>query len=245
MCGPQVAAAAAAAGLSALGSYQDSREQHRNQTNMINARNAATQAELTRQTGSGNNTNKMTGQPGAPSYQQRAADEFNLSLDAFRPQAQADALVSGQTGAANAFLANAPTREMVGSITSASAPRVVAAHEGNRVADAFGRLDQQNRALGDLTGWTQRAFDNNINLGRRGGNIDTISDFARNSARVNQVEQEADQNNAFRPPSGIGSIFRTLGQVGANYAGRGNFGGTPGMPAPGATLPQIRMGGLY
>lgn len=226
MCDPVTIGAAA---VGAAGSMISASEANSNQSRMINARNAATQAELQRQR----------------EFQAKSSGEFNKSLEAFNPQAQADQLAQAQTSAATALTNNAPTAANVGSITTASAPRVVAEGEASKIADVFAKTAQSSQARGKLAGWDQRAFNNNVGLNDRGRNLDMTSDFAKTSSAVSGIEQKAAYNNAYKPPSGIGDLLQFAGQVGGYKAGQGwspFAGGTPKAPA---VMPSFNARGLY
>lgn len=204
MCDPltigSLAVSAAGAGLTAY-------EQNKTTGNMIAARNAATRSELERNHG----------------YQKEARSQFDRTADQFTPENQAQALASEKSSVADAFRSNAPTSAEAGSISTAGAPRVVADSANKSVADAFGRADKMNNALGNVAGWDQRFFKNNINLNDSARNLDLTSDFARTSAAVNGLEQTAAYNNAYKPPSGIGDILQFAGNVGAFKAGGGKL----------------------
>jgi hypothetical protein len=100
-------------------------------------------------------------------------------------------------------------------------PAVVKNRENQTVASAFDAGAGRDAALGKLTGWDQRAFDNNIKLNASGRDLDLNTDFARTSAGVGALEQDANYRNAFRPNSGIGDILQFAGNVGAFQAGKG------------------------
>ncbi len=221
-------ATAAAAGGSAINSY----ESNQNQKRMIDARNASTMAELERQRGMQAQANKV----------------FDDSLNKFTPDQQAQALTDAQTTSTDALRGAAPTAESVGSISSAAAPTVVKTAEDKKLADAFGRIDNRNSALGKLTGWDQRAFGNNLNLNQSGRDLNLISDFAKTSAAVNGIEQAAASKNAFRPNSGLGDLLSFGGQMigyqGAKAGGVGNlFKSTPA--ATSSAFNPAQYGALY
>lgn len=204
MCDPMTAAALAA---SAGGAVIAGNERADSLNAQVNARNAATQAELAR----------------SKVYGQESRGIFDKSVGNFTPEAQGAALSTGQQDAGKAFSANLPTN--VGHITTANAPRVVGEAENTKVADTFTRLGSSAEKHGNLAGYDQQMFGNKVALADSGRHIDTIGDFAKTSAGVNQVEQRAAFNNATKPSSGIGELLQLGGQLGAYYGGRG--GGLP------------------
>lgn len=206
MCDPMTAAAV---GASAVGSMISGQERADSLNSQVTARNQATQAELARSKAFGDESRGI----------------FDTSVNQFTPQAQGQALATGQGDAGKAFQANMPSQASVGSITTAGAPRVVGQSEGNKVADTFTRLGQSAQQHGNLAGYDQQMFGNKVALNDSGRRIDTIGDFAKTSAGVNQVEQRAAYNNAAKPSSGIGELLQLGGQLGSYYAGRG--GGLP------------------
>lgn len=217
-------ALAASAGGAVLNGY----ESNQTQNSMISARNAATQAELARQR----------------QYQNQAQQVFDQSLTNFKPEQQAADLTAQQGAATTAFTNNTPTAEQVGTISSASAPRVVQEAGAKKVGDVFARAGRYNDALGNLTGWDQRAFGNNIKLNNSGRDLGTISDFSRTSAAVNGLEQNSAYQNAFRPNSGIGDILSFAGKVGAYGSGKGWFNPATGMKTA-VYSPGTSAGAIY
>lgn len=200
MCDPITLGAMA---LSAGGSLVNSSEQNATQGRMIAARNRATQEELARQR----------------AFQAQSGKTFNKQMVAFDPHKQESDLQAAQGAATDQFKANAPID--VGGISSGNGPQVVNSAADKSVADAFGRGTAQDAALGQLTGWNQRALNNNLGLNNTGRNLDLTSDFAKTSAAVNRLEQDADYRNAYQPNSGIGDIMKFAGSVGAYEGGQG------------------------
>lgn len=213
MCNPALAIPLA---LGAAGAGVNAYETNQTQRAMTDARNRATLAELDRQRG----------------YQQKSGQIFNDSLNNFTPEAQAKSLSDAQATTADAFTGNAPVS--VGSVGSGNGPQIVKTAEDKAVADAFSRGSAKDAALAKLTGWDQRAFGNNINLNNSGRNLDLNSDFAKTSAAVNGLEQNAAYKNAFRPNSGFGDLLGFAGSVAGYNAGQGGglFNGMFQKPIP-------------
>jgi hypothetical protein len=204
MCDPiSMGSLAVGAAGQALSGYENAQ----NQAAQINARNAATQAELARQ----------------KQYGEQSRASFDKSVGVYAPGAQDSNLAGSQASIGDALTRNAPTAESVGTITTAGAPRVVADSEGKKLADVFSYGAGKDTNLANLKGYDQANFNNNVALNSNARDIDTIGDFAKTSAGVNQIEQRAAQNNAARPLSPLGSLLSFAGAVGANQAGRGNL----------------------
>lgn len=204
MCDPVSAGMAA---VSAAGSGLNAWESNRSQKKQTAARNAATMAELERQKG----------------YQAKSSEVFDKSLGNFMPGAQETALTGAQGSVADAFRSNAP--QTFGNVSSGMGPPRVAASENKTVAGAFDRGATRDTQLGNLTGWDQRAFDNNIKLNASGRDLDLNTDFAKTSAGVGALEQDAAYKNAFKPNSGFGDLLQFAGNVGSFHAGKGgSFG---------------------
>lgn len=228
MClGPELALAL---GATVGGSVINGFESNRTQQDMIDARNAATRQELERQR----------------AFQQQSAADFRDTKNNFKPERQSQKLEEKRVETAQRYQDNAPAD--FGSIASGSGPQVVQTAEKKSVADAFGRANQQNAALGKLKSWDQRAFDNNLALNQGGRNLDITSDLARTSAAVNRVEQDAAYRNAYKPNSGIGDLLKFAGSVGTYNVGQGKpmFGdlfsfNKPGIPVP---TPRPPMAGF-
>lgn len=201
--------------LGAIGAGVNAYESNQTQHSMINARNAATMAELDRQRG----------------YQAKSQKLFDESLNNFTPETQAKSLTDAQGASTAGYQANAPIS--AGSVSTGSGPKVVKTAEDKAVADAFARGSAKDAALGKLQGWDQRAFNNNVNLNDSGRNLDLNTDFAKTSAAVGGLEQDAAYRNAYRPNSGIGDILGFAGSVGAYQGGKGGFGNLfkPSAPA--------------
>ncbi len=226
MCDPMTIGSLA---VGAAGSGVNAYETNRTQKAMTNARNAATAAELERQR----------------AFQATSGAEFDKAVGNFSADNQAQRLTNEQTRVGDAFQQNAPTAEMVGSIGTTGAPRVVQAEETRTLGDSFTKGAQRNQNAAKLAGWDQRAFGNKLDLNQSGRNIDLTSDFAKTSAAVGGLEQNAAYKNAFRPNSGIGDLLSFAGQVGGYQAGKGMklpIGG-PGNAMP-AYNPNV-TGGLY
>lgn len=213
MCNPLALGSAAVAGTGAL---INASETNATRQRMTGARNAATRAEMDRQR----------------VFQDKSGKMFDESLNNFSPEQQAAALIGDQATATSGYSANAPIA--VGSVSSGNGPAVVKTAEDKSIADAFARGSAKDAALGKLAGWDQRAFGNNIKLNTSGRELDLNTDFAKTSAGVNRLEQDAAYNNAFRPNSGIGDILGFAGSVGAHYGGKGgSFGSLFKAPAAG------------
>lgn len=202
MCDPiSLGSLAVGAAGQALSGYENSQ----NQADVINARNAATQAELAR----------------SKQYGAQSRQSFDNSVNIYSPGNQATNLAGAQSTIGDTLTGNAPTAANVGTITTSSAPRVVGDSENHRLADVFTRAASKDANLAGLKGYDQAMFNNNVGLNSNARDIDTIGDFAKTSAGVNQIEQRAAAQNAKKPASGLGSLLSFVGTVGANQAGRG------------------------
>lgn len=210
MCDPiSLGSLAVGAAGQAVSGYENSQSQ----AAQINARNAATQAELAR----------------SKQYGAQSRAGFDKSVDIYSPGNQATNLAGAQSTIGDTLTGNAPTAADVGTITTSTAPRVVGDSENHRLADVFTRSASKDANLAGLKGYDQAMFNNNVGLNSNARDIDTIGDFAKTSAGVNQIEQRAAVNNAKKPASGLGSLLSFVGTVGANQAGRGHlnlFGGS-------------------
>lgn len=220
MCDPVTLGSLA---VGAAGSIYKGQEAADTQNNMISARNAATQQELER----------------SRAFGAESRGEFGKSLNVFDPAGQGARLAGNQAGASSYFAGNAPTAAGVGTISTGNAPKVVADTEAKTIGDTFGKIGRSSAAHGNLAGYDQTMFDNNVDTNAQARRIDSIGDFAKVSAGVNKTEQEAAQRNAYRNPSPIGDILQTAGQVGAFYGGKGGLpfrfgGGYGGSPVAGA-----------
>jgi len=205
MCDPlTIAATAATVG----GSLITGRETANNNKRMVEARNAATQAELDRQ----------------HAYQDQAGGVFTDALTMFSPEAVASRLSAAKGGAGATISGNLPGS--YGSINTGVAPNAAVTGEARTIADLFGKAGERSTNMGNLIGYDQFGFDNKLNLTGTGRQLDTISDFSGNSARVGGLEQEVAPGNAYKAPSGFGELLTMVGQLGGNFAGKGGFGGT-------------------
>lgn len=219
-----IAALAASAAGTALTGY----EQNQTQNAMIGARNSATQAELLRQ----------------QDFQRQADATHQATMTKFKPEQQAKDLTTQQATATENYTANTPSAATTTTPTSAGAPRVVQDAAAKSAGDVFRRASNYNAALGNLTGYDQRFFNNNLNLNSSARKLATTSDFARTSAAVNGIEQNAAYRNAFRPNSGMGDLLQFGGNVGAYGAGKGWF--NPATKATTPTFnPYMSSGAIY
>lgn len=228
MCDPMTAAGIAA---SAGGALISGNEANANARRAQEARNAATQAELAR----------------SKVYGEKSRGEFDKSMGLYAPGAQEASRAAATDNIGSVLTGNAPTAEQVGTLTTASAPRVVAEAENATLGDVFTRAGQSNINLANLKGYDQNTFDTNLNVNQQGRNIDQYGDFARVSAGVNQGEQRAAANNAKKTSSGIGELLSFAGGLGANAGGRGNMtipGFSGSMAAPGFN-PMTSRGAIY
>lgn len=215
MCDPiSIGAAVASAAGSAITGYENSQSQKA----MVKARNAATEAELARQHG----------------FQDQAGGVFNDALSLFSPQAVSDRLAAAKSGAGSTIQGNIPGD--YGSINTRFAPNAAKAGEAKSIADLFGKSMDRSTNMGNLIGYDQFGFDNKLNLTGTGRQLDTISDFSGNSARVGGLEQEVNANNAYKPPSGLGDLLSIAGTLGGYYGGRGTT-----LPTKAAVSPAVKL----
>lgn len=214
--------------LAGAGGAINSYETNRTQAKQIEARNAETMRELERQR----------------QFQANSNATFDKTMGGFAPEAQAQSLADAQTTTAEGLRGNAPTKEMVGAISTSGAPRVVKTNEDRTIADAFGKIDASNLALGKLAGYDQLAFGNKLNLNQSGRDLDLTSDLAKTSAAVSGLEQDAAYKNAFRPNSGLGDILQFAGSVASNQAGRGGSLFKTAAPKANVFNP-MQIGALY
>lgn len=192
-------------GLGAAGQAISGSEAAANNKRMVEARNAATQAELDRQ----------------HAFQDQSTGVFNTALNTFSPDAQAASL-AGNQGVARAFLAsNGPTAANVGTIGIGPASAATGTNAARTIADAITKNTTNAENLGNLRGWDLTNQDNGITLAGSGRGIGTISDLAANSARVGQLEQTVNANNAYRPSSGLGDLLTFAGNYAAYKGGTG------------------------
>ena len=205
MCLDPVSAGLAlgSAALGAGGSYLNGQEQAKNTAAQINARNSATEAELARQ----------------KAYEATSQGAFNKTLGTFAPNAQATALANNQANARDAFAANAPGN--VGTIGTGFAPQGVGADANSMIARILSGGAARDAAQGNLTGYGDTMRNNAFALGSGGQALDTVSNFARQSANVGTKEAEAAYNNAARTPSGLGDLLSFGGTLLGSAAGRG------------------------
>lgn len=227
MCDPISIGSAAVSG---LGSLISGSEANANARAQQDARNAATMAELERQ----------------KRYGAQSRGEFDKSMALYAPGAQDASLAKSQGDVGTILTNNAPTADMVGSITTAGAPKVVGATEQSKLGDVFTRIAQSNKNLGALKGYDQNTLANKVALNNTGRNIDVYGDFSKTSAGVNRMEQNAAATNATKPSSGIGELLSFGGNLGSYYGGAGKiglpkFGGSTTLPSSALTA----TGALY
>jgi hypothetical protein len=236
MCDPLTAVAIGSAAASGAGSLISGNEANANAKAQQDARNAATLAEVQRQ--------KV--------YGDQSRGEFDKSQALFDPGTQAANLTKSQSDVGSLITGNAPTAASVGTITSATAPKVVGDTENSKLGDVFTRIGQNAINLGNLKGYDQNNQANNLALTQQGRNIDTIGDISKTSAGVNKLEQNAAFTNAYQPPSGIGQLLSFGGNVGSYYAGGGKVGlpkftGSTAAPGfnPATFNPTTSAGAIY
>lgn len=228
MCDPVSALAIGAQG---VGSLISGNEANANARSQQDARNAATQAELAR----------------SKVYGEKSRGEFDKSMDLYAPGAQEASRAAATSDIGDVLTGNAPTADMVGTLTTASAPRVVAEAEKATLGDVFTRNATNNSNMAALKGYDQNAFNTNLDVNQQGRGIDQVGDFARVSAGVNQGEQRAAVTNAKKSSSGIGELLSFAGSLGANAGGRGSInipGFSGSMAAPGFN-PMTSAGAVY
>lgn len=106
---------------------------------------------------------------------------------------------------------------------SGTAPDIVKTEIAGRMADAFKSATDKARTLGQLGGYGDQWFNNNIGLMDSSRKIDTTNSFARQEAALLPSYQSLAEYQAFKPSSGVGQIMYGLGQIGASAAGAGAF----------------------
>lgn len=198
MCSPAIAGMA----LGGVGQVVNGMEANANNRRIIEARNAATQAELKRQ----------------HEYQTQSGGIFDASLGNFAPAVQTQRLGDAQTADRGFLASNAPTADQVGNIGFGDAGAASKAAAAQSLAQIFAANAARSDALGKLSGWDTLGFENKVGLAGSGRSLGTISNLSSNSARVGDLEREVAAENAYRPPSGLGSI---IGFAGNMLAGRG------------------------
>ena len=213
MCEPATIIAIGSAVAGAAGKAISGSHDAKTQANMIEARNRATQEELGRQQG----------------FQDQSGASFDNAMNLFSPEAVTSRLGGAKAGAGGFLQSQAPTD--FGSIGTQFAPQGAQAAAASSIADAFNKGADRSANLGNLLGYDQFGFDNKMDLAGTGRELYTISNLAGNSARVSGLEQQVASNNAMRPPSTLGSLLSTAGQLGGYYAGKRGGISLPTAPA--------------
>lgn len=196
--------------LSLGGTVLGGMEQSKNTKRMVQARNDAAEAEMIRQR----------------AFQDEAGSTFADTLGTFQPQRQAEALEQSQQKRTQQ-IQDRPLSDAGSVPLAGSAPSVVRENLASTFGEANTRARNDATRLGRLSGYDDFLFGNNINLSRSGGRLGEISSFARGSAGLLPVEQQAAANNAYRAPSGFADLLQLAGTgVGlAGMTGWNPFGG--------------------
>lgn len=143
-------------------------------------------------------------------YQQQADQQFQSSLDRFRPENNAQQVqdaTNQRTQAIEGNISAADPSTQYQAVTSDS-PEVVKSALAKSLANAVSQSKQQAQRLAKLGATDAVTFDNALDLGNTGMKLDTISNFSSGSKKVNMAEQAA----AAQKRSGWGDALGILGQ---------------------------------
>ncbi len=223
MCDPLSAAGAV---LSLAGTMVDSRAQQANQRRAIEARNSATAAEMARQ----------------DALKSEAAGYFDRAM---KPMEQNVAEQQNRaTTKRSARAADAITESKTYAPPTGNAPSVVKTEFARRSNDATKKALADSGRRADLEGFGDVMLGDAINRGRTRSSLGVTSDFAGRSASLLPMEIAAAERNAYKAPSGIGSLLR-IGGMGAGLAGALGAGPSFGDLLGGGPPMQSLEGGFY
>ena len=123
-----------------------------------------------------------------------------------------------------------------------SAPRnvMIATEEAGQRAKATGDRDAANMAA--LKAWGDLAAGNRINLTQGARDLGFTQDQAAGQEALVPISQQAARNNAWRAPSGLGTLLQLGGSVASMGAGRGwldanSLPGAEGFYGPSGNVP--------
>lgn len=193
------------AGASAIGSMMQGREDAANQEAIIRAQNKVTKRELRRQN----------------RYNRNAADVFTNAVDIFSPERVENRMAKADRQTTGQVTDNLPTD--FGSIGTGLAPAALGADEAAFVGKAADENARHADTLGQLLSHDQYLFNNDRALAKTGHKLGRISDFARGSANVANIERAVAGGNVQPQQSIWGPILQAGGTIGSYLAGQGGI----------------------
>lgn len=240
MCDPVTASlivAAAGATASAGGNYMQAKANNSSLKNQYAARNAV----------------MLQGQQQQEANAAQGQQDLNKTVSGFSAPQQAADLGNIITNRTNTIAGN--MTPSTGDSNISTAPKVVQDDLASKMAKAAAFGTQQAGALAKVGATGDQMLNNSLNLNSGQQVLNTLTDFSKNQARVNQAQQEAAYNNARKPPSTLGQGLSTAGNLAMNYGvgsaaaggstllGDSIFGPESLTTGPGAVT--TGLGGLY
>lgn len=197
---------AASAALSAGGQMIASNEANRNAQAQANARMQALREHQAKQRAFAEDNYKI--------IDQRLGEDY-------AGDAQDQRLKEATDERTDSILSNVPEAATTDIAISGTAPDIVKSEIAGRMANAFKSATDRARTLGQLGGYGDQWFNNNVGILGDSRKIDTTNSFARQEAALLPSYQSLAEYQAYKPGSGLGQAMYGLGQIGASAAGAG------------------------
>lgn len=208
-----------------LGSAIQAREQAANQRRMQEAANDVIRRNRERQ----------------QAFAQQAQDRFAETQQEFTREQQEQRRGEAETERRETSQARVSDR-LAHEGVPLSAPRnvMIASEEAGQRAKATGDRDAANMAA--LKAWGDLAAGNRIGLAQGGRDLGFIQDRAAGQEALVPISQQAARTNAYRAPSGLGTLLQLGGSVASMGAGRGwldsnSLPGAEGFYGPNQNVP--------
>lgn len=220
MCDP-VSATLAAVSLG-TGAYQQ-RRAGRDAQRAAQAQAATSREELARQM----------------AFRDEASTRLAQTLGAVTPAGGADAQIRDALARREAAAAQSAPQTPSFAIAANGAPQIIRTAVNEGITRGVDDAAQKRATMAQLLAYGDRAFDTNLQIGRSGQELDQLSNMARVSNSVNDLERNAAGFNAQKGPSTLADALGGAAQIGLMMSLGGKLGGK--TPKTGATKGPLNL----